>query len=168
MPPRAETMAMVGMGPECCSSSSPPSTLLLLLRPELSRTSKSPTVRYKSASAKDAPPNLCTSHGFGELFGDVTLAGQISEVGILLLLLLVLEVVVVVEPMDTPRGSRRGVVEEDRRREKPPPPPAPPPPQDVVVGSSRIEEGTNADAHTKDEAATTAAAMKNGRWMLRM
>lgn len=43
--------------------------------------SKSPTLRYNAASANDAPPNLWTSHGLGLLLGDVTLAGQISDVG---------------------------------------------------------------------------------------
>jgi len=41
--------------------------------------SKSPTVRYNAASANEAPPNLCTSHGLGLLLGDVTLVGQISD-----------------------------------------------------------------------------------------
>ena len=83
IPPRADTMAIVGIGPECSlSSPSSPSLLFFIIRPELSRISKSPTVRYNPASARDAPPNLCTSHGLGQLFGDVTLGGQISAVGI--------------------------------------------------------------------------------------
>mmetsp|Transcript_39217 Transcript_39217/g.94379 ORF Transcript_39217/g.94379 Transcript_39217/m.94379 type:complete len:231 (+) Transcript_39217:2307-2999(+) len=60
MPPRAETTAMVGMGPECrpsSSASSSPSSFFMT-RPELSRMSRSPTVRYSPASASDAPPNL--------------------------------------------------------------------------------------------------------------
>lgn len=52
------------------------------MRPELSRMRRSPTVRYNPASANDAPPNLCTSHGLGLLFGEVTDGGQSSESGI--------------------------------------------------------------------------------------
>ena len=39
-------------------------------------------MRYNPASAKDAPPNLCISHGLGLPLGEVTLAGQISAEGI--------------------------------------------------------------------------------------
>ena len=39
-------------------------------------------MRYKAASASDAPPNLCTSHGLGLPFGEVTLVSQTSAEGI--------------------------------------------------------------------------------------
>ncbi|KAL7550822.1 hypothetical protein ACHAWF_014032 [Thalassiosira exigua] len=85
IPARAETTARVGIGPEgrVSSSSLPssPSPSDATARPALSRTSKSPTVRYSSASAKLAPPNLCTSHGLGLSFGRVTDEGQSSEAG---------------------------------------------------------------------------------------
>jgi len=51
------------------------------MRPELSLTNKSPTLRYKAAFSREAPPNLWTSHGLGLLLGEVTLAGQLSSVG---------------------------------------------------------------------------------------
>ena len=53
-----------------------------MTRPPLSRMSKSPTVRYNAASARDAPPNLWTSHGLGLSLGFVTLSGQISDIGV--------------------------------------------------------------------------------------
>mmetsp|Transcript_4576 Transcript_4576/g.9635 ORF Transcript_4576/g.9635 Transcript_4576/m.9635 type:complete len:204 (+) Transcript_4576:86-697(+) len=55
MPPRAETTAIVGMVP--------------LPRPPASRMSRSPTVRYSSAVAREAPPNLCTSQALVEPAG---------------------------------------------------------------------------------------------------
>mmetsp|Transcript_13283 Transcript_13283/g.30522 ORF Transcript_13283/g.30522 Transcript_13283/m.30522 type:complete len:209 (+) Transcript_13283:1501-2127(+) len=84
MPPRAETMAIVGMGPECpecpeCPASPSEDSTGSTGRPALSRRSRSPTVLYRPASASDAPPNLWTSQRFAEPFGDVTLEGQTSE-----------------------------------------------------------------------------------------
>lgn len=45
--------------------------------------SKSPTVRYNAASARDAPPNLWTSHGLGLSLGFVTLLSVVVLGGVL-------------------------------------------------------------------------------------
>jgi len=41
---------------------------------------------HKIYNLREAPPNLCTSHGLGDPFGDVTLWGHISADGISVLL----------------------------------------------------------------------------------
>ena len=41
---------------------------------------------HKIYNLREAPPNLCTSHGLGEPLGDVTLWGHISADGISVLL----------------------------------------------------------------------------------